>query len=145
MTEKSYVSIERRICIVCGAQYDTNSLLIDGRLQASLDKYTVTGWGLCSTDQQLYKAGFVALVEVDPAKSDSPFEDGCVRPDQVYRTGICAHLRRDIAVQVLNIPIRPSQPCVFVEPGVIQRLQTAMPVSKDPADEIRSAPKASLH
>lgn len=134
MTEKSYVSIERRICIVCGTEYDTNALLIDKRLRSSLDKHTVTGWGLCSKDQQLYDAGFVALVEIDPEKSGTPPDSESVRPEQVYRTGTLAHLRRDIAAKVFNVAIRQDLPCVFVEPGTIQKFQAATHISTDRAD-----------
>lgn len=134
MTEKSYVSIERRVCIVCGAEYDTNALLIDKRLRASLDRHTVTGWGLCSKDQQLFNDGFVALVEIDPAKSGNPPEGGSVRPERAYRTGTLAYLRRDAATQAFNIPIRQDRPCIFVEPGLIQKLQAATQVSTGRTD-----------
>ncbi|WP_129640791.1 ATPase [Peristeroidobacter agariperforans] len=134
MTEKSYVSMERRICIVCGTEYDTNALLIDKHLRASLDRYTITGWGLCSKDEQLFNAGFAALVEIDPAKSGSPPDGASVKPEQVYRTGALAHLRRDIAAKVFNVPIRQGLPCVFVEPGMIRKLQAATHASTDRAD-----------
>lgn len=126
MTEKSYVSTERRICIVCGAEYDTSALLIDKRLRASLQRHTVTGWGLCSTDQQLFDAGFVALVEFDPARSGIPPDCVNLKPEQAYRTGMLVHLRRDVAAHVFNVPIRQDLPCVFVEPGLIQKLELAL-------------------
>ena len=133
MTEKSYVSMERRICIVCGAKYDTNALLFDCRLRADLDRYTVTGWGICAKDQKLYDDGFVALVEIDAAKSGDPPDGSLVKPEQVYRTGMLAHLRRDLAAQVLNIPVQQLRLCMFVEQGVIQKLQAATQGSTAPA------------
>lgn len=126
MIEKSYVSTERRICIVCGADYDTNAILIDKRLRARLDRHTITGWGLCSKDQQLFNAGFLALVEIDLARSGSPPAGASIRPEQAYRTGLLVHLRRDIATHVFNVPIRQDLPCVFVEPGLISRLELAL-------------------
>jgi hypothetical protein len=69
MSEKSHVSLERHLCLVCGAEYDTGAILLDRRLRASLDRHTTTGWGLCPEHRRLCDEGFVALVECDPARS----------------------------------------------------------------------------
>jgi hypothetical protein len=82
---------------------------------------TVTGWGLCPEHQQLFTKGFVALVECDPQRSGPP--TGNLKPEQAYRTGRLAHLKREVFAQVFNVLIADRQPCVFVEPGVIERLQ----------------------
>jgi len=47
-----------------------------------------------------------------------------MRPDQAYRTGRLAHLRRMVFAQVFNVSIEDKQACVFVEPGVIDQLQS---------------------
>ncbi len=49
MNDKSHVSLERRICLVCGVVYDTGSILLDKRMRASLVRYTTTGWA-CAPD-----------------------------------------------------------------------------------------------
>lgn len=54
MNDKSHVSLERRVCLVCGTHFDTGSLLLDKRLRQSLERYTTTGWGLCA-EQRLRK------------------------------------------------------------------------------------------
>ena len=47
-----------------------------------------------------------------------------MKPEQAYRTGRLAHLRRAVFAQVFNVPIANGQACVFVEPGVIDQLQS---------------------
>ena len=124
MNEKSHVSLEQHVCLVCGTRFDTGAILLDRRLRASMERHTATGWGLCPEHQKLSDEGFVALVECDPQRSGSPAGGGRVKPEQAYRTGRLAHLKREAFAQVFNVPIAADQPCVFVEPGVIEQLQT---------------------
>jgi hypothetical protein len=124
MDEKSHVSLEQHVCLVCGVSFDTGSILLDRRLRASMRRYTVTGWGLCADHQKLSDEGFVALVECDPQRSGSLSADGHMKPEQAYRTGRLAHLKREVFAKVFNVPIAADQACVFVEPGVIEQLQT---------------------
>lgn len=124
MNDKSHVSLEQHVCLVCGVRFDTGTLLLDRRLRASMERHTATGWGLCPEHQKLSDDGFVALIECDPQRSGSPAGGGRVKPEQAYRTGRLAHLKREAFAQVFNVPIAADQPCVFVEPGVIEQLQT---------------------
>jgi hypothetical protein len=45
---------------------------------------------------------------------------------QAYRTGRLAHLKRDAFAQVFNVPVSAEQPCIFVEPGVIEQQQVTV-------------------
>jgi hypothetical protein len=123
MNDKSHVSLEQHVCLVCGACFDTGAVLLDRRLRASMEHQTVTGWGLCPEHQKLSDDGFVALVECDPQRSGSQ-AGGRMKPEQAYRTGRLAYLRRTVFAQVFNAPIADDQVCVFVEPGVIDQLQS---------------------
>ncbi|WP_443192955.1 ATPase [Pseudomonas aeruginosa] len=123
MNDKSHVSLEQHVCLVCGAAFDTGAILLDKRLRASMGRHTATGWGLCPEHQKLSDDGFVALVECDPQRSGSQ-AGGRMKPEQAYRTGRLAHLRRTVFAQVFNVPIADEQACVFVEPGVIEQLQS---------------------
>jgi hypothetical protein len=125
MNDKSHVSLEQHVCLVCGVAFDTGNLLLDKRLRASMERHTATGWGLCPEHQRLADDGFVALVECDPQRSGSP--GGRLKPEQAYRTGRLAHLKRHVFTQVFNVPIEANQACVFVEPGVIEQLQAMAP------------------
>ncbi|MBN9408167.1 ATPase [Variovorax sp.] len=124
MSDKSHVSLEQHVCLVCGVAFDTGTILLDKRLRASMALHTPTGWGLCPEHQKLSDEGFVALVECDPQRSGSPSGNGHMKPEQAYRTGRLAHLKRDVFAKVFNVPIASNQPCVFVEPGVIEQLQS---------------------
>lgn len=123
MNDKSHVSLEQHVCLVCGTAFDTGAILLDKRLRASMGRHTATGWGLCPEHQKLSDDGFVALVECDPQRSGSQ-AGGRMKPEQAYRTGRLAHLRRTVFAQVFNVPIADEQACVFVEPGVIEQLQS---------------------
>jgi hypothetical protein len=123
MNNKSHVSFEQHVCLVCGARFDTGAILLDRHLRASMEHQTVTGWGLCPEHQKLSDDGFVALVECDPQRSGSQ-AGGRMKPEQAYRTGRLAHLRRAVFAQVFNVSVADDQPCVFVEPGVIEQLQS---------------------
>jgi hypothetical protein len=125
MNDKSHVSMEQHACLVCGVAFDTGAILLDKRLRASMERHTTTGWGLCAEHQKLADDGFVALVECDPQRSGSL--GGRLKPEQAYRTGRLAHLKRHVFTQVFNVPIEVNQPCVFVEPGVIEQLQAMVP------------------
>jgi len=123
MNEKSHVSMELHVCLVCTMTYETGALLIDRRLRESLDRHTVTGWGLCPQHQALFDDGYIALVECDPEHSGNPSPGDLVKPDKAYRTGRLAHVKRDVFDRLFNVPRNDKLPCVFVEPGVIEKLQ----------------------
>ncbi|WP_191831845.1 ATPase [Pseudomonas fluorescens] len=121
MPDKSHVSLEQQVCIVCGVAFDTGTILIDKRLRPCLEQHTTTGWGLCAEHQRLFSENFVALIECDPQRSGNP--SGRLKPEQAYRTGHVAHLKREVFATLFNVPIADDQACVFVEPGVIEQLQ----------------------
>ena len=131
MNDKSHVSLEQHACLVCGTAYDTGSILLDKRLRASLQRHTTTGWGLCAEHQKLSDDGFVALVECDPQRSGKVSGGDRLKPEQAYRTGQLAHLKRDLFATVFNVLIAADQACVFVEPGVIEQLQTMVAPASD--------------
>lgn len=122
MNDKSHVSLEQHVCIVCGTAFDTGAILLDKRLRASMEHHTKTGWGLCPEHQKLSDDGFVALIEIDPERS--VLGSVGVRPEQAHRTGRLAHLKRNAFPKVFDVPIQDAQVCVFIEPGVIEQLQT---------------------
>ena len=123
MNDKSHVSLEQRLCLVCAIPFDTGSILLDRRLRASMARHTTTGWGLCPEHERPHSEGFVALVECDPQRIGTLSGDGQMKPDQAYRTGRLAHLKREVFARVFNVAIAAEQAVVFVEPGVIEQLQ----------------------
>ncbi|WP_161961946.1 hypothetical protein [Xanthomonas campestris] len=51
MNEKSHVSMEQRVCPVCGSPHDTGSILLDKRMRARINEKTIVGRGLCPEHQ----------------------------------------------------------------------------------------------
>ena len=81
MNEKSHVSLEQHVCLVCGVTFDTGAILLDKHLCASMRRHTTTGWGLCAEHQKLSDDGFGALIECDPQRSGSPPGAGHIKPE----------------------------------------------------------------
>lgn len=47
--EKSHVSLERHLCLVCGVGFETGAILLDRRLRARMQRHAATGWGLAES------------------------------------------------------------------------------------------------
>jgi hypothetical protein len=129
MSEKSHVSVEQQVCLVCGCRFDTGAILLDRRLRPSMERHTITGWDLCPKHRELYEQGYVALVECDPEQSGSSVACDRIPPNEAYRTGKLAHLRKDVFVKLFNVPGELSTPCVFVDPEVMTMLEKMQPPS----------------
>ncbi len=67
---------------------------------------------------------FVALVEYDSPRSGAGSNAGRMQPGKACRTGRCVHLKRDAYALVFDMSVAADQPCVFVEPDVIEGLQS---------------------
>lgn len=131
LSEKSHVSLEAKVCPVCGVKHNHDcGLLLEtrirgGELMKSLERETVTGWGLCEEHEKLRNDGYVALVECDPEKS-SPEKDGNIKPENAWRTGKLAHIKEH-AFRARYKQEPPEGMLVFVVTGVISELQGWMP------------------
>lgn len=123
MSEKSHVSMEQRVCLVCAKPFETGALLLDLRLAPSMAPHTITGWDLCPEHRTLHEQGYIALVECDPKHSGQPSGGDRLSPAQAYRTGRLAHLKREAFVTLFQVAVEPNTPCVFVDPQVIPMLQ----------------------
>lgn len=128
MSEKSHVSMEQHVCVVCGKQYDTGTILLDKRMRATLERHTVTGMGMCPEHAAKREQGYVALIECDPKKSD--VSGSTARPDKVWRTGNVVHLRREAWENVFDVPV-PDNMVAFVEPDVVAMLERMSKESTD--------------
>ena len=117
---KSHVTIEQQQCIVCGEVFDTGSLLLDKRLRERFDHTTLTGWGMCPVHMKLYDDGYIALIECD--EKYSAIVNNRVQPEEAYRTGTVAHIRKEIFTQIFDTSV-PEQGIAFVEKAVIEKIQ----------------------
>lgn len=120
--DKSYVSMEMRVCVVCGKEYETNSILLDRRLKESMDRFTVTGWGMCKEHQKLKDEGYVALIGCDKTKMQGVMENDTVKPGDAYRTGSLIHVRSAVFSKIFNGE-PPPKGIIFCEEEVIEKLK----------------------
>lgn len=119
MPEKSYVSMERQVCPICGDEHDTGSILLDRRLRESMDRHTVTGMGLCDDCDRLDKDGYVALVAIDPTRSTEV--RGGMRLENAYRTGRVVHIRRQVFGDIFDCDA-PEGPMAFFDDNAMDQL-----------------------
>lgn len=131
MSEKSHVSIEQHFCVVCGSTFETGHILMELSLRPNLDPYTATGWGLCPEHQKLADEDYVALVECDLQRSGLPADSRRVKPGEAHRTGRVVHLKRRLFSSTFSVSANETQPFVFIEPGVIELLQSMSAPTKD--------------
>lgn len=108
---KSFVTLEQNVCVVCGATYDTGSLLLDKRLKDTFEHHTVTGWGMCDEHHKMIADGFIHLVVV----ANPPDHRDRIDPNDADRTGEVLHMKRDVASHLFNCEMGDMQ---FIEQGV---------------------------
>lgn len=111
MITKSYVTMEKHQCIVCGRLYETGALLLNKRMKDSFEKYTTTGTGLCPEHQKLFDDEYIALIEVNNKQ-----QGASLTLKNANRTGRIAHIHEATARQIFNTPIG-TEPMMFVEIG----------------------------
>lgn len=138
---KSYVTLEQHVCAVCCITFDTGVLLIDKRLRNKFKLTTVTAMSLCKEHAALKEQGYVALVEIDPAKSKSITKDSEVLHQRdAYRTGNYAHLREAV-FRDLTSKEPPECGVVFVDAEVIDWLKTLQKEEEDDESAKREGAK----
>jgi hypothetical protein len=126
--EKSYVTLEQKICVVCTKEYDTNALLLDKRLKPRFDMHTTTGFGMCPEHEKMAADGYVALVACDPERST--VRDNHTKPQDAYRTGRLAHLKLD-AFRGLFGQEPPENLVCFCDDELIDKLEQMEKRSRD--------------
>lgn len=126
---KSHVSMAQHQCIICLTQYDTGEILLRKDLRPVLNDKTLTGHGHCPKCQDQLNKGFIALVET----RDENRGQTTVGVD-VPRSGNYAFLRREIFDHVFNVPC-PELPMIFVEPGILEKLQALQAEAPDQEED----------
>lgn len=112
MPDKSFVSMAAKKCPVCDKVEESGEILLDRRVQDSMDTITVTGFQLC---KEHTKEGFVCLVVVDASKSTN---------ESVFRTGETVCVKEDVAKKIFNKPI---EGWAFAPQEVAEYLKKLMP------------------
>ena len=116
----NFVRMEKNSCPVCGVEHDVG-VMIHKHLREIPEKYTLTGFSLCPEHKALFEEGYLALVAIDESKSDKR-PNGNFNPEDVWRTGIFAHLKRHVVKEFFNTDIPEDMEFIYVEPEVIEIL-----------------------
>ena len=124
MSDKSYVSIEKKQCPICGTLHDVG-ILLDTRLRDSMEQSTVTGYDLCPEHKELHESGYIAFIGV--ANNYHP-QDNKGHVSDAPRTGEYIHMRRELAKQMIpNMPDdHLAQPLVFIPQESIDQIKEIM-------------------
>ena len=127
--EKSHVSLETHICLVCGCTYQTGDLLLKKDMRPTLNNETLTGNGLCDEHQKKYDEEYIALIEIDPDKSTHLTKKHLLKPGEAYRTGKIFHLSLKAFKQIFDTKTTYEVegkikmiPMIFIEPEVSAKL-----------------------
>ena len=120
--EKNFVSMEQRICNVCGIKHSYDcGILIDKRLEKSMDHETLVGYGLCEEHSELQKQGYVFLVVIDPAKSKVVNEDRVLKMENAYRTGELVSIKKEVADKLFDVNI---QDIMFIDEEACEKIKS---------------------
>jgi hypothetical protein len=122
MTEKSFVTMETKACVICGLEYSTGAILLDRRLQNTFDENTCTGWGICEEHKlATERDGMIGLIEIDASKSDKDESGNKVSIDGAHRTGRVALMKRDQLQDMCAIKL-PNTPFLFLDIDAFEKL-----------------------
>ena len=122
--EGSYVALAKSCCLACGTTFDNGTPLINTKFQPIKQDQEVVSWAFCPEHKTIIDEGYIALVGVDPSKSEAP-----MTPATVYRTGDLLFIREEVAKAVFNVPI--NGPMVYVDAEVIPTLRAMQSPAED--------------
>jgi len=135
----SHVAMERKVCIVTGKTYDTGAVLLATRYARPMtgsrsnpkpkpfqslvdldeDRYNISGWGVCDEVQKRLDEDYIALVGIDPEKSDQ--NGSTINPENAYRTGEIVYLRREAWEKLMNAEA-PPKGVAFIDAEAIAKI-----------------------
>ena len=117
--EKSIVSMEQKLCKICGKTHGTNALLLQSRgiNHPKLDKFTLTGYDYCKECKTKIDDGYIALVEI----SNTPTEgQSKLKLEEGNRTGNLCFIRKTAFEQIFNVSHKNDM--MWIEIGVLDKL-----------------------
>ncbi len=130
--EKSFVTMEQKVCGVCGHTYDSGALLLDQRMRKQFDMKTTTGMGLCDDCKKKKNAGYIALVVCDPTKSTIDNEGGqaTAKFENAYRTGELIHMKKEVAQRMFTGIDVDAHPFIFIDIEAAQKIKRMEEMSR---------------
>lgn len=128
VSEKSYVAVEQALCPVCATEHDTG-VIIHKQLKDVLEPKVVTHWQMCPEHEKLKDKGYIALVGIDPTRSEGKTMSGA------FRTGNLAFLKAARWDDVFDVPAPEGGVC-FTEDAVIDMLGKHQTEQNDAAETV---------
>ncbi len=118
--EKSYVTVEQRVCPICGKMFDSGNLLLDTRLRNTFNHYTVTGYNFCPECEPLTKERIALIVANSDDKSSHH-----MKLEEANRTGEILWMNRDAAKEIFTHmgPNDLDRPFIFIDPEAAEKLK----------------------
>ena len=94
------VSMEKRICGVCGNEYETGAILSRKRMIKNPPdvRFVVTGKGFCPDCRKILDDGYVALIVTSSVRIEER-----INPDDIYRTGEVLFIKKDFAEKYFDM------------------------------------------
>lgn len=113
--EKSIVAM--LCCFICG---DGAELLLSRNLRDMSEYDDKTAPNVfCSRCKKALEDGGIGVIEIDPEKSKAKFGEN-VRPENAFRTGGVAIIRKEALEEALNTTITTK--IIYVEKGVLKAI-----------------------
>lgn len=109
---KSHAGIGFHLCPICGIKHD-EVVLLDKRLQPTLERENFVGFKMCAPHQALHEQGYIALVGAEPGGGNTV--------NTAKRTGQIMHIKREAFPSIFDCPV-PDTPMAFCDPAVIDDL-----------------------
>lgn len=128
MTNKSHVGMGFSVCPICMKEHD-EVVLLDTRLRESLTDHMFMGWDLCPEHKEMEQE-YIAFVECEGG-GDTITK---IKLHEAKRTGRIAHVRREVANNMLRANLPANLPFVFVDKGVIDLLEKMTQHGSDVTD-----------
>jgi hypothetical protein len=126
---KSHVSLETKVCPVCGVVFETDAILLDTRLKDSLESRTTTGYKLCPKHQEEFEAGYLHLVVAESEDKTSKV----IKIEDALYTGEIISIKRDVLSKIINVDLDPKIPFVYIEPEAANIIKEMAGLTEDKA------------
>lgn len=123
--DKSFVAMEKHICIVCGTEYDTGSILLHKQLHDIPEEKALTGMGVCPEHQKQIDDGYIFLIVADETKSSH--YGTTIKHEDAYRTGELLAIRRTAAEKIfINVPFDKHK-IMYIDTQAAAKIKAMVP------------------
>lgn len=116
--------METKICPVTGKEFESGTILMDTRLEDSMERKTCTGVEVSPEVQEKIDAGYFPLVVIDVEKSTLS-SIGRVTIDGAYRTGEILYVKREVFPKVFGMEL-PNLPFSFIDQETTNAIKSAI-------------------